>query len=47
MRWSSSDQQAVTEVKLLESRQLAITVLPFSGPQICSEVSERSTTFGG
>ena len=47
MRWSSPDQEAVTEVKLLESRELSITALPFAGPQIRSEVSERSTTFGG
>jgi hypothetical protein len=37
----------VTEVKLLESRELSITMLPFSGPQIRSEASECSTTFGG
>jgi hypothetical protein len=36
----------VTEVKLLESRELSITVLPFSAPQIRFEVSQRSTTFG-
>jgi hypothetical protein len=47
MRWSSPDQEAVTEVKLPESRELSITVLPLSGPQIRAEVSERGTTFGG